>query len=102
MASPQPLDIPQFVIIRDEIHNIYKQPVLHYVFEDEEFPDVPKSNLIVVDLDDTATNVAAIDSYSPHFQVTNCRLEQSTLSDQLEDGTSLLNLTIDGVSAPKA
>ncbi|KAF7731430.1 hypothetical protein EC973_000238 [Apophysomyces ossiformis] len=96
------MEIPKFAVIRDQVHNTYKHPILHYVFEDEEFPDVPKDNLIVVDLNESATEVTSIDSYSPHFQVTNCRLEQSAVTDQFEENAGLLNLTIEGVSAPKA
>jgi hypothetical protein len=97
-----PLDIPQFVVIRDQIHNTYKHPVVHYVFQDEEFPDVQKDKLIVVDLDASATQLTNVDSYSPHFQVTDCLLEQSQVNEQFEEDTSPLNLTIEGVSAPKA
>jgi hypothetical protein len=100
-SPPQQLDIPQFVVIHDQIDNTYKHPVIHYVFEDENFPDVPKDDLILVDLDSTASQLISVDSYSPHFQVTDCILEQSQLSDQFEEEASLLNLTIEGVSAPK-
>ncbi|KAI8874804.1 hypothetical protein K501DRAFT_319880 [Backusella circina FSU 941] len=96
-----PLDIPQFVVIRDQIHNTYKHPVVHYVFQDEEFPDVQKDKLIVVDLDESATQLTHVDSYSPHFQVTDCLLEQSQVNEQFEEDTGPLNLTIEGVSAPK-
>lgn len=95
-------DIPQFVVIRDQIHSTYKHPIVHYVFEDEPFPDVPRENLIVVDLDQHA-QVTQADSYSPHFQVTNCHLEHSTLADQFDDHEGAAGLlTIEGVSAPKA
>lgn len=97
----QQLDIPQFVVIHDQIDNTYKHPIIHYVFEDEKFPDVPKDDLILVDLDATASQLVSVDSYSPHFQVTDCILEQSQLGDQFEEDASLLNLTIEGVSAPK-
>ncbi|KAJ8657058.1 hypothetical protein O0I10_007137 [Lichtheimia ornata] len=96
-------DIPQFVVIRDQVHNTYKHPIVHYVFEDEPFPEVTKENLILVDLDDNA-QLSEIDSYSPHFQVIDCRLDHnSTVYDQFDgahDGTGLM--TIEGVSAPKA
>ena len=96
-------DIPQFVVIRDQVHNTYKHPIVHYVFEDEPFPEVTKENLILVDLDDNA-QLREIDSYSPHFQVIDCRLDHnSTVYDQFDgahDGTGLM--TIEGVSAPKA
>jgi hypothetical protein len=96
----QQLDIPQFVVIHDQIHNTYKHPVIHYVFEDEQFPDVPKEDLILVDLDETASQLLSVDSYSPHFQVTDCALEPSQLTDQFDEDASLLNLTIEGISAP--
>ncbi|KAI9318187.1 hypothetical protein BX666DRAFT_1877242 [Dichotomocladium elegans] len=103
MASTHNSDIPQFVVIHDQVHNTYKHPIVHYVFEDEPFPEVAKENLILVDLDHNA-QVDAIDSYSPHFQVTNCQLDHSsTAYDQFDadhDGTGLM--TIEGVSAPRA
>ncbi|ORE04613.1 hypothetical protein BCV72DRAFT_307151 [Rhizopus microsporus var. microsporus] len=95
------LDIPQFVIIHDQTLNAYKHPVIHYVFEQEEFPEVPKDKLIVVELDSTATQLTSVDSYSPDFQVTDCILEQSRLSSQFEkEESNLFNLTIEGVSVP--
>lgn len=100
-ATTPSAEIPQFVVIRDLVHNTYKHPTIHYVFEDEPFPDVPRDKLIVVDLDQNA-QFSSAESYSPHFQVTDCRLEQSTISDQLDDrgGTGLL--TVEGVSASRA
>ncbi|KAI9489557.1 hypothetical protein BDB00DRAFT_790979 [Zychaea mexicana] len=96
-------EIPQFVVIRDQVHSTYKHPIVHYVFEDEPFPEVPKDNLIMVDLDENA-QLGKVESYSPHFQVTNCRLDHnSTVYDQFEgdhDGSGLM--TIEGVSAPRA
>ncbi|KAI8140809.1 hypothetical protein BJV82DRAFT_621153 [Fennellomyces sp. T-0311] len=96
-------DIPQFVVIRDQVHSTYKHPIVHYVFEDEPFPEVPKDNLIMVDLDHNV-QIGEVESYSPHFQVTNCRLDHnSTVYDQFDgdhDGTGLM--TIEGVSAPRA
>ncbi|KAI9266457.1 hypothetical protein BDA99DRAFT_22248 [Phascolomyces articulosus] len=96
-------EIPQFVVIRDQVHSIYKHPIVHYVFEDEPFPEVPKDNLIMVDLDEHV-QLDQVESYSPHFQVTNCRLDHnSTVYDQFEgdhDGSGLM--TIEGVSAPRA
>ncbi|KAG1459663.1 hypothetical protein G6F56_006114 [Rhizopus delemar] len=95
------LDIPQFVIIHDHVNNSYKHPIIHYVFEEEEFPQVPKEKLIVVELDSTATELASVDSYSPDFQVTDCVLEQSRLNSQFEkEESNLFNLTIEGVSVP--
>ncbi|OBZ89170.1 hypothetical protein A0J61_02776 [Choanephora cucurbitarum] len=96
-APPQPLNIPQFVVIHDQINNTYKHPVIHYVFEDEDFPDIPREKLILVDLD-PGTQLKSANSYSPEFQVTDCVLEQSPLSDQFEQDTTLFNLTIQGVS----
>ncbi|CAO3620679.1 unnamed protein product [Mucor fragilis] len=96
------LDIPQFVVIHDKIHNIYKHPVIHYVFEDEDFPlDIPKDNVILVELDSSASQLKSVDSYSANFQVTDCVLEQSQMSDQFDEDASLLNLTIEGISARK-
>ncbi|KAI7908006.1 uncharacterized protein BX663DRAFT_492705 [Cokeromyces recurvatus] len=95
------LDIPQFVVIHDQIDNTYKYPVIHYVFEDEDFPNVPKDKLILVDLDSSASQLENIDSYSPYFQVTDCILEQSEMADPFEEEASLINLTIEGTSAPK-
>ncbi|GAA5811884.1 hypothetical protein MFLAVUS_005331 [Mucor flavus] len=100
MNSTQ-LDIPQFVVIHDQLQKTYKHPIIHYVFEGDPFPDVPKDELIIVELDATASQLLNVDSYSPHFQVTDCVLEQSQLSDQFEEDASLLNLTIEGVSAIK-
>lgn len=96
-------EIPQFVVIRDQVHSTYKHPIVHYVFEDEPFPEVPKENLIMVDMDEQA-QLDQVESYSPHFQVTNCRLDHnSTVYDQFEgdhDGSGFM--TIEGVSAPRA
>ncbi|GAA5806152.1 hypothetical protein HPULCUR_011682 [Helicostylum pulchrum] len=100
MNSTQ-LDIPQFVVIHDQLQKTYKHPIIHYVFEGDPFPDVPKDELIIVELDSTASQLLNVDSYSPRFQVTDCVLEQSQLSDQFEEDASLLNLTIEGVSAIK-
>ncbi|KAG2233531.1 hypothetical protein INT48_003402 [Thamnidium elegans] len=100
MNSTQ-LDIPQFVVIHDQLKKAYKHPIIHYVFEGDPFPDVPKDELIIVELDSTASQLLNVDSYSPHFQVTDCVLEQSQLSDQFEEDASLLNLTIEGVSSIK-
>lgn len=95
------LDIPQFVIIHDYLNNSYKHPIIHYVFEQEEFPQVPKEKLIVVELDSTATQLTNVDSYNPDFQVTDCVLEQSRLNSQCErEDSNLFNLTIEGVSIP--
>lgn len=96
----QQIDIPQFVVIHDQIHNTYKHPIIHYVFEDESFPDVPKDDLILVDLDANATRLLSVDSYSPQFQVTECILEPSQFTDQFDEEASLFNLTIEGISAP--
>lgn len=98
-TQQQQLDIPQFVVIHDQINKTYKHPIIHYVFEGDPFPDVPKDELIIIDLDSTASQLISADSYSPYFQVTDCVLEQSQLSDQFEEDASLLNLTIEGVSA---
>ncbi|KAI7870823.1 hypothetical protein BDF14DRAFT_1741002 [Spinellus fusiger] len=98
--SPQ-LEIPQFVVIRDQTHGIHQHPTVHYVFEGEDFPLVPKDQLILVNLDKTATHVASVHSYSPHFQVTDCRLKHSTAKDQLEEGLGLMNVLIEGVSCPR-
>ena len=96
------LDIPQFVVIHDQIHNTYKHPVIHYVFEEEDFPlNIPKDNVILVELDSSASQLKSVDSYSSKFQVTDCVLEQSQMSDQFDEGASLLNLTIEGISARK-
>ena len=96
-------EIPQFVVIRDQVHSTYKHPIVHYVFDEEPFPDVPKDNLIMVDLDHNV-QIGQVESYSPHFQVTNCRLDHnSTVYDHFEgdhDGSGLM--TIEGVSAPRA
>ncbi|KAI7856760.1 hypothetical protein BDC45DRAFT_48599 [Circinella umbellata] len=96
-------EIPQFVVIRDQVHSTYKHPIVHYVFEDEPFPEIPKDNLIMVDMDEQA-QLDQVESYSPHFQVTNCRLDHnSTVYDQFEgdhDGSGFM--TIEGVSAPRA
>lgn len=96
------LDIPQFVVIHDQIHNTYKHPVIHYVFEEEDFPlNIPKDNVILVELDSSASQLKSVDSYSSKFQVTDCVLEQSQMSDQFDEEASLLNLTIEGISARK-
>lgn len=95
------LDIPQFVVIHDQLSNTYKHPVIHYVFEDEDFPNVPKDKLILVDLDNSATQLKSVDCYSSSFQVTDCVLEQSQMSDQFEEEAGIINLTIEGISAPK-
>lgn len=100
MNSSQ-LDIPQFVVIHDQITDTYKHPVIHYMFEDEDFPAVPKDKLIMVELDASTSQLQHVDSYSPHFQVTDCVLEQSQLSEQFEEEAMLLNLTIEGLSALK-
>lgn len=96
------LDIPQFVVIHDQIRNTYKHPVIHYVFEEEDFPlNIPKDNVILVELDSSASQFKSVDSYSSKFQVTDCVLEQSQMSDQFDEEASLLNLTIEGISARK-
>ncbi|CAO3641286.1 unnamed protein product [Cunninghamella blakesleeana] len=102
-SSLSSVNIPQFVVIRDQIHNTYKHPIIHYVFEDEPLPDISKDKLIVVDFD-TPNSEPKVDSYSPHFQVSQYRLEQSTVNDRFEQGmtTGLLNLILEGVSAPQA
>lgn len=100
MNSTQ-LDIPHFVVIHDQIKKTYRHPVIHYVFEGDLLPEVPKDELIIVDLDSTASQLLQVDSYSSHFQVTDCLLEHSQLSDQFEEDASLLNLTIEGVSSIK-
>ncbi|KAI9250718.1 hypothetical protein BY458DRAFT_23424 [Sporodiniella umbellata] len=95
------IDIPQFVIIHDRTDNSYKHPIVHYVFEEEDFPQVPKENLIVVELDSTASQLTSVDSYSSNFQVTECVLEQSRLNSQFEkEDSNLFNLTIQGLSVP--
>ncbi|ORZ04354.1 hypothetical protein BCR42DRAFT_429240 [Absidia repens] len=104
-SSTPPFTIPQLVVIRDQIHNTYKHPILHYVFEDESFPDIPKDKLIVVDYGLEAADGGdepKVESYSPDFQVLNSRLEQSTMNDQFDQSaTGLLNLIVEGVSAPQ-
>ncbi|KAI8992083.1 hypothetical protein BDF20DRAFT_85822 [Mycotypha africana] len=97
----QLLEIPQFVVIHDQVNNTYKHPVVHYAFEDEEFPIVPKDKLILVDLDSTATHLKSVNSYSPHFQVTECIVEQGQMSDQFDHDVPLVNLTIEGTAAPR-
>ncbi|KAI8350126.1 hypothetical protein BD560DRAFT_230472 [Blakeslea trispora] len=99
--QPQSLNIPQFVVIHDQINNTYKHPVIHYVFEEEDFPNIPRDKLILVDLD-PGTQLKSVNSYSSEFQVTDCVLEQSPLSDQFEQDTTLFNLTIEGVSTSLA
>ncbi|KAI9307540.1 hypothetical protein BJ944DRAFT_237774 [Cunninghamella echinulata] len=95
-------NIPQLVVIQDQIHNTYKHPILHYVFEDESLPDIPKDKLIVVDFD-TSNGEPKVDSYSPNFQVSQYRLEQSTVNDRFDQGMAgLFNLILEGVSAPQA
>lgn len=102
-----PFSIPQLVVIKDQVHNTYKHPIIHYVFEEEPFPDIAKDKLIVVDYDSEAVTASGnqdpkVESYSPHFQVSHCRLEQSTVNDQFDASTTgLLNLILEGVSAPQ-
>ncbi|KAI8065284.1 hypothetical protein BC940DRAFT_304648 [Gongronella butleri] len=101
--------IPQYIVIHDHIHDTYKHPIQHFVFEDEPFPDIAKDKLVVVDVDKRGRlNVA---SYSPHLQIFEGRLEQSTVSDPLEANSAsqqqppmdpgLLTLILEGVSAPQ-
>ncbi|KAI8980381.1 hypothetical protein BDB01DRAFT_851677 [Pilobolus umbonatus] len=96
------MNIPEFVVIHDLIKSTYQHPVVHYVFEEEELPDIPKDNLILIDLDSTATLISHIDSYSPYFQVTDCVLEQTKVDEQFEESSGLMNLTVEGVSIPKS
>jgi hypothetical protein len=106
-SGATPFSIPQLVVIRDQVHNTYKHPIIHYVFEEEPFPDIAKDKLIVVDYDSEAITASGnhdpkVESYSPHFQVSHCRLEQSTVNDQFDTSTTgLLNLILEGVSAPQ-
>ncbi|KAI8344771.1 hypothetical protein BC941DRAFT_409578 [Chlamydoabsidia padenii] len=105
-SNPPPFPIPQLVVIRDQVHNTYKHPIIHYVFEDEPFPDISKDKLVVVDYDSeaiTGERDPHVESYSPHFQISHCRLEQSTVNDQFDTSTTgLLNLILEGVSAPQS
>jgi hypothetical protein len=97
--------IPQFVVIHDQARNTYKHPVVHYVFEDEAIPDsIPRDSCIVVDLNQSASEVVKADSLDPSFQITNCRLDISTSTESgrfsgTNDDAELVNLTIEGVSA---
>jgi len=97
--------IPQFVVIHDQARNTYKHPVVHYVFEGESIPeDIPKSSCIIVDLNEAATEVEKADSLDPSFQITNCRLGTSNITDAggfsgSSDDAELVNLTIEGISA---
>ncbi|OAD80606.1 hypothetical protein PHYBLDRAFT_138159 [Phycomyces blakesleeanus NRRL 1555(-)] len=99
-STPQP-DISQGVVIHDQTNNTLRHPVVHYVFEGEDFPNVPKEQLILIDIDPATTTLNSIDSYSPHFQVTDCQLEQSIPKDTFEEAFSTISLTIEGVSAPR-
>ncbi|CAO3677881.1 unnamed protein product [Umbelopsis ramanniana] len=97
--------IPQFVVIHDQARNTYKHPVVHYVFEGESIPeDIPKSSCIIVDLNEAATEVEKADSLDPSFQITNCRLDTSNITEAggfsgSGDDAELVNLTIEGISA---
>ena len=97
--------IPQFVVIHDQARNTYKYPVVHYVFEDEAIPDsIPRDSCIVVDLNQSASEVVKADSLDPSFQITNCRLDINTSTESgrfsgTNDDAELVNLTIEGVSA---
>ncbi|RUP46550.1 hypothetical protein BC936DRAFT_146813 [Jimgerdemannia flammicorona] len=97
--------IPQFVVIKDHTAQSHRHPVVHYVFEDEELDGgVPKDGCIVVDLSDTCSEVVGADSYSPLFQVTECRVEavaSSTAALSTNMGgetTDMMMLTIEGIS----
>ncbi|GAB5591458.1 hypothetical protein Unana1_06358 [Umbelopsis nana] len=105
MSDTAMTTIPQFVVIHDQARNTYKHPVVHYVFEDEAIPDtVPKTSCIIVDLNESATEVVKADSLDPAFQIINCRLDKNTSTEAggfsgTSDDAELVNLTIDGVSA---
>ncbi|ORX61464.1 hypothetical protein DM01DRAFT_1332068 [Hesseltinella vesiculosa] len=100
--------IPQYIVIHDQIHDTFKHPIQHFVFEDEPFPDVAKDKLVLVDLDESGQ--IKVDSYSPHLQIIEGRLEQNTVSDPLDQhqphqtstDPGLLTLILEGVSAPQA
>ncbi|CAO3583994.1 unnamed protein product [Absidia cylindrospora] len=106
-STSPPFTIPQLVVIRDQVRNTYKHPIIHYVFEDEPFPDIAKDKLIVVDYDLERAGTyngdePRVQSYSPHFQVSHSRLEQSTVNNQFDQSTvGLVNLILEGVSAPQ-
>lgn len=98
--------IPQFVVIQDHTTQSYRHPVVHYVFEDEELDGaVPKDSCIVVDLSEAGSDVVNVDSYSPLFQVTECRVEAAAsttaaISSTNMGGseTTMMMLTIEGIS----
>lgn len=110
LEGPGPVEasmtnIPQFVVIHDLARNTYKHPVVHYVFEDEAIPNnIPRESCILVDMNDSATEVAKAHSLDPTFQITKCRLDTSSNTEAngltgAGDDTELVNLVIDGVSA---
>ncbi|KAG9303895.1 hypothetical protein G9A89_005805 [Geosiphon pyriformis] len=105
--SPSTSTIPQFVVIHDQFQQSWKHPIVHYVFEGEDFPTkVPKSSCVVVNFAEDGENIKEAHSLSHTFQITNCKISstpQIGAQAGKESGavTASLMLTIEGVSAGK-